>query len=208
MSEGEGPLEVYIVDDDPAIQTTIRLMLSRAEIKSRAFQSAIQFLDCAAELPSGCVLLDIRLPEMDGLEVLDRLKLQGILLPVVIVTGFADVPQAVLAMRKGAVNFIEKPFRRVQLLEAIEEAFVIGRRQSADNLQRKKYVALEKLTQREREILNFLARGLQSKMVAFELGISIRTVEMHRANIIEKLKAGNIAQALLLAREGGILDDL
>jgi len=174
----------------------------------KTYASGLELLAGASELAPGCILLDIRMPEMDGLEVQRILKERGVLLPVVVITGHGDVNLAVQAMKAGAVDFIEKPFEKAVLLGAIEEGFVrieqAGRRHArADEAK----VRLEALTPRERDVLEGLARGHPNKTIAYDLGISPRTVEIHRANLMGKLGVPSLSEALRIAFAAGLGSD-
>ena len=154
----------------------------------------------AAELTKGCILLDIRMPGMDGLEVQQSLQDKGVSLPVIIMTGHGDVTLAVKAMKAGAVDFIEKPFEKDALLLCLEEGYRrISRKGATDDRARDASVRLQALTSREREVLDGLAHGLPNKTIAYDLGISPRTVEIHRANLMTKLDVRSLSEALRIA---------
>jgi two-component system response regulator FixJ len=169
------------------------------------FSTGEAFLAVAAELPPGCVLLDLRLPDLDGLEVQYRLGELDTDHAVVLLTGFGEVPDAVSAMRAGAVDFLRKPYRRENLLDALSRAG----EQIEDNLrqraERAKLGAVNTLSERELEVLRALATGKQSKVVAYELGLSIRTIDMHRARIIKRLNVANIGAALVMAKDARMI---
>jgi two-component system response regulator FixJ len=192
---------VYIIDDDHQVRTMIRRMVTSAGIYSQEFGTAAQFLEAHSTLPRGCILLDLRLPQMSGLELLRQLKELHDRSPVVMISGQADVPDAVDAIKLGAFDFIQKPFQKERLLEVIGEAFAYlfpsdGKRELPP---------AEPLTRRELDVIRILARGGSNKDVARELDLSTRTVEMHRANILAKLGAKSATQAVLMARDEGIL---
>lgn len=199
MSDGELRL-VHLVDDDEAIRRSVGFMLKTSGYHVRTYESGVEFLKGAPNLEPGCVLLDIRMPGMDGLEVQRALKDKGVSLPVVIMTGHGDVSLAVQAMKAGAVDFIEKPFEKAVLLSAIEHG-VERLRKSAANQDRadEAAVRLQALTPREREVLDGLAKGLPNKTIAYDLGISPRTVEIHRANVMSKLAVRSLSEALRIA---------
>jgi two-component system response regulator FixJ len=171
----------------------------------KTYASGVELLARARELAPGCILLDIRMPEMDGLEVQRTLKERGVLLPVVIITGHGDVNLAVQAMKAGAVDFIEKPFEKDVLIGAIEEGFAridqAGRRHARADEAR---VRLEALTPREHDVLEGLVRGHPNKTIAYDLGISPRTVEIHRANLMGKLGVPSLSEALRIAFAAGL----
>jgi two-component system response regulator FixJ len=191
---------VHVVDDDPSVRRSVSFMLKTTGHVVETYESGDALLKAVGHLNDGCILLDIRMPGMDGLEVQDMLRKRGVSLPIVIMTGHGDISLAVRAMKAGAVDFIEKPFDSDVLLSALEEAF---RRLSskAATGERKKdaEVRLESLTPREREVLDGLAQGLPNKTIAYDLGISPRTVEIHRANLMTKLSVRSLSEALRIA---------
>jgi two-component system response regulator FixJ len=189
----------YIVDDDGALRRTMARMLASAGIDTDEFKSAEAFLDGYSSRPIGCVLLDVRLPGMDGLQLLERIATLAPPNPVVMVSGFGDVPSAVRAVRMGAVDFIQKPFRKESLLDIVCSAF---EKIDAAFLQEREF---EALTPRERDVLVAFKDGAPNKIVAAKLGLSPRTVEMHRARMFKKLGVTNLSQALLRARDAGII---
>ena len=191
---------VHLVDDDEAIRRSVGFMLKTSGYHVRSYESGVALLKAAPNLESGCVLLDIRMPDMDGLEVQEALKSRGVTLPVIIMTGHGDVSLAVQAMKAGAVDFIEKPFEKAILLSAIEHG-VERLKKSAASRDRadEAAVRLQALTPREREVLDGLAKGLPNKTIASDLGISPRTVEIHRANVMSKLEVRSLSEALRIA---------
>ena len=199
MSDGDLRL-VHLADDDEAIRRSVGFMLKTSGFHVRTYESGVELLKAAPNLESGCVLLDIRMPAMDGLEVQAALRDKGVTLPVIIMTGHGDVSLAVQAMKAGAVDFIEKPFEKAVLLSAIEHG-VERLKKSAANLDRadEAAVRLQALTPREREVLDGLAKGLPNKTIAYDLGISPRTVEIHRANVMSKLSVRSLSEALRIA---------
>ena len=204
MTDDDKPL-VHIVDDDEAIRRSAGFMLKTSGFRVATYDSGTSFLKEARSLEPGCVLLDIRMPGPDGLEVQRTLRDSGVLLPVVIMTGHGDISLAVQAMKAGAVDFIEKPFEKPVLLAALEvargrldrTAAAISREQDAE-------ARLNVLTPRERDVLCGLANGLPNKTIAYDLGISPRTVEIHRANLMEKLGARSLSETLRLAFAAGL----
>lgn len=188
---------VYIVDDDDAVRRSASFMLRHAGFQVRPVESGIAFLKLAKNAERGCVLLDIRMPDMNGLEVQQEMVKQGIDMPVVILTGHGDVEIAVEAMRAGAINFLEKPYEKEALLAAMTEAF-----ERIDNSELKEMASSEAkvrlacLTGRERDVLDGLMTGYPNKTIAYDLGISPRTVEIYRANMMEKLRVRSLAEAL------------
>jgi two-component system response regulator FixJ len=199
MSDEELRL-VHLVDDDEAIRRSVGFALKTSGYHVRTYSSGLDLLKTGANLERGCILLDIRMPGMDGLEVQAALREKGITLPVIIMTGHGDVSLAVHAMRAGAVDFIEKPFEKAVLLSAIQHG-VERLKRSAANFDRadEASVKLQALTAREREVLDGLARGLPNKTIAYDLGISPRTVEIHRANLMSKLGVRSLSEALRVA---------
>lgn len=191
---------VHVVDDDDAVRRSVGFMLKTSGYRVCPYSSGQEILKAAKALQPGCLLLDIRMPDMDGLEVQEALKDRGVALPVIIMTGHGDVPLSVRAMKAGAIDFIEKPFEKAVLLAAVEEGFAtLERAQSARDRSQDASVRLQVLTQREREVLDGLAQGLPNKTIAYDLGISPRTVEIHRANLMTKLAVRSLSEALRLA---------
>lgn len=191
---------VHLVDDDDAIRRSAGFMLKTSGFLVRTYESGGDLLKGAAKLEPGCILLDIRMPGMDGLEVQQALKEKGIALPVIIMTGHGDVSLAVKAMKAGAVDFIEKPFEKAVLLSAIEQGIDrLERSSSVRERSRDAEVRLQVLTPRERDVLAGLANGLPNKTIAYDLGISPRTVEIHRANLMTKLEVRSLSEALRIA---------
>jgi two-component system response regulator FixJ len=199
MSDDELRL-VHLVDDDEAIRRSVGFMLKTSGYHVRTYESGADLLKGAPHIEPGCILLDIRMPGMDGLEVQGALKEKGVTLPVIIMTGHGDVTLAVQAMKAGSVDFIEKPFEKAVLLSAIENGLE-RLKKSAANLDRAEEAAvrLQGLTPREREVLDGLAKGLPNKTIAYDLGISPRTVEIHRANVMSKLGVRSLSEALRIA---------
>ena len=191
---------VHVIDDDPAVRDSLSFLLETASLQTRVYDSAIAFLEALPEVTSGCVVTDVRMPEMTGIELVRRLKAQGFTLPIIMITGHADVPLAVEAMKAGVADFIEKPFNDDILLAAIATALRSGeegRRGAAE-------VAeitgrLTSLSGREREVLDGLVAGHANKVIAFDLGISPRTVEIYRANVMTKMKAASLSELVRMA---------
>ena len=200
---------VHLVDDDEAIRRSASFMLRTSGYVVKTYASGVEFLGVDKdELAAGCILLDVRMPGMDGIEVQRALKERGTLLPVVVMTGHGDVSVAVQAMKAGAVDFIEKPFEKSVLLGAIEQGCErldqSGRRQARADEAR---VRLEALTARELDVLKGLVRGHPNKTIAYDLGISPRTVEIHRANLMTKLGVASLSEALRIAFTAGLGED-
>jgi two-component system response regulator FixJ len=194
-----GEQQVFVVDDDAGVRDSLRLLLISAGFKVTCYSAATLFLaDSTPKL--GCLVADIRMPDMTGLELQDELSRRGETLPVIIITGHGDVPLAVRALKSGAVDFIEKPFDDEQLLAGIRRALEIGSRDRIRLAERRgAQEMLELLTPRERAILDKLVTGRSNKVAAYELGISPRTVEIHRARIMDKLKAANLSDLVRIA---------
>jgi two-component system, LuxR family, response regulator FixJ len=198
------PYPIYVVDDDEAIRRSLSFLLKTSGFAVQMFEGGLPFLKAAAGLEPGCVLLDVRMPDMDGLEVQRELRARGVMLPVVIMTGHGDVDMAVAAMKAGASDFIEKPFEKAALLaciaaaqrQSVAERGLSARAQEAQ-------ARLNALTDRERDVLDGLIQGLPNKTIAYDLGISPRTVEIHRANLMQKLEVRSLAEALRIAFHAG-----
>jgi FixJ family two-component response regulator len=196
---------VYVVDDDRNVRLMTSYMLTGAELNSYPFASGQDFLSALADLKPGCVLLDVRMPDMDGLAVISELVRRGVEWPVIFMTGHGDVPVAVEAMKLGAIDFLQKPFKEQALLACFERGFALldERRESAAR-QADARTRTSQLTSREKEVLEGLLAGLANKSIADRLGISLRTVEMHRGNMMDRLGVDNLAEALTLAMEAGL----
>lgn len=191
---------VYVVDDDHDVRSSISFMLDIFGLSSRSFSSGEEFLAKVVELPAGCILLDIRMPVLDGFQVMNELEKSGIDWPVILITGHGDIKMAVRALKDGAVDFIEKPFAQAELMATIDRAFVLLQdRGGKAEMKRAAKERVARLTQRETEVLRELMSGHPNKMIAWHLDISLRTVEMHRANMMNRLHATSLAEALALA---------
>ena len=191
---------VYLVDDEEAIRRSEGFLLRTSGYMVRTFASGDAFLAEAKSLPPGCVLLDIRMPGLDGLAVQQVLNERGAEFPVIILTGHGDIALSVRALKAGAVDFIEKPFQKAELIAAIEEAFDrLDNREGHRLDATEANVRLAVLTPRERDVLGGLVEGLPNKTIAFDLDISSRTVEVHRANLMSKLRVRSLSQMLRIA---------
>lgn len=198
---------VFLVDDDEAIRHSASFMLRHAGFLVKTYPDGLSFLDHVSKDQNGCILLDVRMPGMDGLAVQSALNQRGINMPVIILTGHGDVPVAVEAMKGGAIEFLEKPYEKQALVGAIENAFNLLDNQTADDKRCGDAKAkLTSLTPRETEVLECLVSGLTNKGIAQALSISPRTVEIHRAHMMEKLEADSLSSALRLAFLAGIGD--
>ena len=196
---------VFVVDDDDAVRASLRALLETAGYRTARFASGTAFLDSLDTTTGACVLLDVKMPELDGLEVQRRLNDRGVMLPVVIITGHGDIAMAVQAMRAGAVDFLEKPVSRDRLLEAVARAIASGRDAREDRRERSDIDArLGALTSREREVLEQLVMGRTNKIVAHELGISSRTVEVYRRNVMAKMDADSLSHLVRMTLVAGV----
>lgn len=199
---------VHVVDDDDAIRRSASFMLKTAGFQVQAHESGVALLKEVRQLEPGCILLDVRMPEMDGLQVQEELRKAGCLLPVVVMTGHGDIAVAVQAMKAGAIDFIEKPFEKQTLLQALEVGRDRLEKASSSTTRAEEAEArLNILTPRERDVLVGLVRGLPNKTIAYDLGISPRTVEIHRANLMDKLDVRSLSEALRIAFAAGLGDD-
>ena len=190
---------VYIVDDDAGVRRALERLLRTAGFTPATYETAVSFLDVAPSLPFGCLLLDVRMPGMDGLQLQAKLNEFGLHLPTVVMTGDGDIQTAVRAMRAGAVDFIEKPFDDEPLLAAIEAALATSRTPDRDRASAEATGRLAELSTRERQVLEALVAGRPNKIIAADLEISIRTVEVHRARMLQRLGTRRLADAIRLA---------
>jgi two-component system, LuxR family, response regulator FixJ len=196
---------VYVVDDDDSVRRSVSFMLKTSGLTVESFASGIEFLKDARKLVPGAVLLDIRMPGMDGLEVQAELNERGVTFPVIVMTGHGDVEVAVKAMKGGAVDFVEKPFDKPVILASLDEAFSRLGATGADSGRRTDArKRLNCLTPRERDVLEGLVVGYPNKTIGYDLGISARTVEIHRANLMKKLDVNNLSDLLRIAFAAGL----
>ncbi len=186
---------VFIVDDDSAIRVAMQALLESVDLRHEILPSADEFLEkYGSGNEAGCLVLDIRMPGLGGLELQDELIKRGNSIPIIFITGHGDVPMAVEAMQKGAVDFIQKPFRDQELLDRIHLALRTDEERRAEARRTEEIRSLiDKLTQREREVFELVVTGKPNKVIAFELGVSQRTVEIHRARVMEKMQARSLA---------------
>lgn len=199
---------IYLIDDDDAVRLSLEFMLKAAGIKSRSFDSAKAFMTVLPEITSGCVVTDVRMPEITGIDLLRQVKKTNPDLPVIVITGHGDISLAVEAMKIGATDFLEKPFDGHQLLAAVRSALS----QDADTGKRKaELVGIQEkiaaLSNRERQVLEGLVAGSANKNIAFDLGISPRTVEIYRANLMTKMAANSLSDLVRMAMMAGIVTD-
>ncbi len=195
----ELPATVFVVDDDEAVRDSLTLLLRSVGLAVDAFGSATEFLSSYDPAAPGCLILDVRLPGMSGLELQQQLTSDGADLPIVFITGHGDVPMAVRAMRSGAVDFLQKPFSDQDLLDRVQQAL-------SEQSERRRQIAhqaeiaarIGELTPRENEVMKLVVDGLANKVIANRLGMSQRTVEVHRASVMRKMKADSVAQLVHL----------
>jgi two-component system, LuxR family, response regulator FixJ len=186
---------VMVVDDDAGVRNAMRLLLKSVGLESTLYASAQEFLAAYQPSQPGCLVLDIRMPGMSGLELQQQLNLRGAVIPVIFMTGHGDIPMAVEAMQHGAFDFLQKPFRDQDLLDRIQRAIAKDAelRQSLGETERIR-THLDSLTPREREVLDLMTKGKQNKAIAQDLGVSPRTIEIHRARVMEKMGAQSVAE--------------
>jgi len=197
---------VYVVDDDDAVRDSLQALLESNGFHVESFESAAALLSVTGFDPVGCIVSDIRMPGMDGLQLQQELKTRGEALPLLFITGHADVPVAVTAMKAGAVDFIEKPFEEATLIGAVDRAIRLSREvrhRDSEAAEHRRRIA--ELTAREHEVLVCLAQGKQNKVIGLELGISPRTVEIHRARVFEKMGARSVSDLVRAALAVGLV---
>jgi RNA polymerase sigma factor (sigma-70 family) len=198
---------VHVVDDDPAVRDSLRWLLEGEGLVVQTHHCGEDFLSALIPEQPGCAVIDLRMPGMSGLEVQDALTQRGVALPVVFVTAHGDVPLAVTAMRRGAVDFVEKPYKDEHLIEAVRRAFGVDARKRGTEEERAALRArLATLSPREREVLAAVVEGKPNKVIADRLGIAIKTVEVHRARVMDKLGAGSLAELVRLVVRNGLLE--
>ncbi len=196
--EGQAPT-VFVVDDDPAIRIAMQALMESVNLRHEIFSSADEFLEQYNDDQAGCLILDIRMPGLGGLELQEVLVQRRSALPIIFITGHGDVPMAVEAMQKGAVDFIQKPFRDQDLLDRIHDALKADRERRVEQRQRSEVAErVSRLTNREREVFDLVVTGKANKVIAYELGVSQRTVEIHRARVMDKMEARSLADLVKL----------
>jgi len=200
--------KVYVIDDDEAMRDSLDFLLGAAEFEVALFESAQHFLDALPTVKFGCVVSDVRMPGIDGIELLKRLKTSRSSLPVLIMTGHGDVPLAVEAMKLGAIDFLEKPFEDDRLIGMID----IALKQAASGARSEAAVLdiaarVESLSPRERQVMEGLVAGLSNKQIARDYDISPRTIEVYRANVMTKMQAGSLSELVRLAMRAGAIRD-
>jgi two-component system response regulator FixJ len=195
---------VFIVDDDDRVRDSIGLLLESVRLPCVGFSSAAEFLTAFDPEQPGCIVLDLRMPGMSGIELQSRLRAMGSRVPIVFVTAHGDVPTAVEAVKAGAVDFIQKPFQDQKLLDMIHQALARDAKARAERRETEAIESrLDSLTPREREVMALVALGRRNKAIARELGISQRTVEVHRARVMEKMKARSVSELVQMVLKTG-----
>jgi len=205
QEQQESDALVAIVDDDPSVRRGLQRLIRSAGWKVQTFASAQEFLARPSAILPSCLVLDLQLPGLSGLDLQHELQAMNTLLPIIFITGHGDIPMGVKAMKDGAVDFLPKPIKDTVLLKAIEQALARaasekGERQELENLQRR----LNSLTPREREVMSLVVRGLLNKQIAFELGTVEKTVKVHRARVMEKMKVQSLAELVRIAERVGV----
>lgn len=186
---------IHVVDDEPDVRDALRLLLHSLGYQVRTYASAQEFLDTYQAAATGCLVLDVRLPGMNGMELQRQLKALGIAIPIVFISGHGDIPMAVRAVQAGAVDFLEKPFNDQDLLDRVERALSVAREQLARaETQAEVEREMAALTPREQEVMERLLEGKPNKVIARELDVSVRTVEIHRARVLQKMEVDNVPQ--------------
>jgi two-component system, LuxR family, response regulator FixJ len=188
---------VHVIDDDDALRDSVRLFLVNEGLSVRTYASANEFLAELDTLQPGCVVTDVRMPGMSGMELLAHIASRELSLPVIVITGHADVPLAVRAMKQGAIDLLEKPFKAEELIGAVRKGLALGKDAQPNGAPVE--VALTRraiLSARESEVLDRLIKGQPNKIIAYEMGISPRTVEVHRANVMKKTQAGSLSELI------------
>lgn len=198
------PLSVFIVDDDAHVRDSLRFLLESFNFRVRTFESAKAFLSSDAIHQNGCLVVDIRMPDMDGFELQQELARRHISVPTIVVTGHGDVPLAVRAMKAGAIEFLEKPYDETALIESVRRGLREASTLAEESQAHQKAVErLTHLTDRERDVYDLLILGHPNKVIAFKLDISPRTVEIHRAHVMEKMQARNLAELIRMSIAAG-----
>jgi two-component system response regulator FixJ len=196
---------VHVIDDDEAVRQSLGFLLEMADLPARTYGSPIEFLEVVGGIEQGCVVTDVRMPGMSGLDLVRELKARGIGLPVIVITGHGDIPLAVEAMREGVLDFIEKPFDHDVLLASIRSALDSRAKLDQREAERRQFEQmLSGLSGRERDVLHGVIEGKLNKVIAFDLGISPRTVEVYRANVMSKTGASSLSELVRIALLAGL----
>lgn len=186
---------VHVIDDDDSAREALEFLIDCAGMRVRSYASAVEFLQAVPAMEHGCIVTDVRMPQMSGVELIGRLKDLGVADPVIVITGHADVPMAIQAMKAGVADFLEKPFSDDAILTAIRSALARhSGREEADAEREAVKARMATLSQREREVMEGLVEGHANKVIAYDLAISARTVEVYRANVMTKMKAGSLSE--------------
>jgi len=197
---------VHVIDDDDAARESLEFLLRSAKLEVRTYDSAKGFLKVLPTVQAGCLITDVRMPEVSGIDLLRKLRELDFGIPVIVITGHGDVPLAVEAMRMGAIDFLEKPYEDDVLLQSVRSALNQGDKEAAQSAQKiELHERLATLSHREREVLDGLVAGHPNKIIAFNLGISPRTVEIYRANVMTKMKAGSLSELVRMTLVAGVL---
>lgn len=196
---------VHVIDDDEAVRDSLEFLLRSARVQVRTYESASVFLESSSDVNSGCIITDVRMPGIDGIELLRQLRQRDVQVPVIVVTGHGDVPLAVEAMKIGAVDFLEKPFDDEALLASVRAALSGHEKNTQQGSERAAIQErLAALSNRERQVLEGLVTGYPNKTIAYDLGISPRTVEIYRANVMTKMEAKSLSELVRLALIAGV----
>lgn len=199
---------VYIVDDEPSVRDALRLLFHSVGLSATGFASASEFLAHRLAEGHGCLVTDLRMPDMSGIELIEALRARGYMLPAVVITGHGDVRLAVRALKCGATDFLEKPFHDQDLLDIVHGVLKsCCQDDCACTVQAELSQRLDRITPREREVMRLAAAGRPNKLIARQLGVSVRTVETHRAQIMRKLRVASVAELVALAIRAGLLDE-
>ena len=201
-------LVVHVIDDDEAMRHSLLFLFRTANIRAETYESADAFLKVLPQIKDGCLVTDVRMPGLSGVDLLRRVRERGIMLPVIVITGHGDVPLAVEAMKLGAADFLEKPFDDTVLLAAVRSALSVrANDQEREDLKAAISSRLTSLSSRERDVLHGLIKGHPNKTIAYDLGISPRTVEIYRANVMTKMQAASLSELVRMTLIGGMLEN-